>query len=144
MSDPARSSTETLHGTGLLPRDFSADELAAAPVLTSIDSLLLDLTEDEDEDDAFAAALAKWGQPRRAQLAVAIATTTVVPVTDAFITTLATTRTICRQIGHPLWEPIHSNDLWVAAALHLQAPLVRADHVVDDVPGLSVLPSAGT
>ncbi|CAB4365519.1 MAG: hypothetical protein F2681_17090 [Actinobacteria bacterium] len=64
---------------------------------------------------------------------------------DAFITTLATTRTICRQIGHPLWEPIHSNDLWVAAtALHVQASLVTADHVVDDVPGLSVLPSAGT
>ena len=143
MSDPASSSTETPHGTGLLPRDFSADELAAAPVLTSIDSLLLDLTE--DEDDAFAAALAKWGQPRRAQLEVAIATATVVPVTDAFITTLATTRTICRQIGHPLWEPIHSNDLWVAAtALHVQASLVTADHVVDDVPGLSVLPSAGT
>ena len=60
MSDPASSSTETPHGTGLLPRDFSADELAAA------------------------------------------------------------------------------------TALHLQAPLVTADHVVDDVPGLSVLPSAGT
>ena len=93
----------------------------------------------------FGAMVAEWGQPRRAQLEVAIATTTVVPVTDAFITTLATTRTICRQIGHPLWEPIHSNDLWVAAtALHLQAPLVTADHVFDDVPGLSVLPSAGT
>lgn len=56
MSDPASSSTETPQGTGMLPRDLSADELAAAPVLTSIDSLLLDLTD--DEDDAFAAALA--------------------------------------------------------------------------------------
>ena len=67
------------------------------------------------------------------------------PVTDAFITTLATTRATCRQIGHPLWEPIHSNDLWVAAtALHLQSPLVTSDHVFDDVPGLTVLPTAGT
>ncbi len=55
MSDPASSSTETPQGTVLLPRDLSADELAAAPVLTSIDSLLLDMTD--DEDDAFAAAL---------------------------------------------------------------------------------------
>lgn len=43
-------------GARLLPRDLSADELAASPALTSIDLLLLDLTE--DEDDAFAAALA--------------------------------------------------------------------------------------
>ena len=56
MSDAASTPTETPYGTGLLPRDCSADELSGAPVLTSIDSLLLDLTE--DEDDAFAAALA--------------------------------------------------------------------------------------
>jgi predicted nucleic acid-binding protein len=93
----------------------------------------------------FGAMVAEWGQPRRAQLEVAIATATVVPVTDAFITRLATTRTMCRRIGHPLWEPIHSNDLWVAVtALHLQSPLVTADHVFDDVPDLSVLPSTGT
>lgn len=93
----------------------------------------------------FGAMVAEWGQPRRAQLEVAIATATVVPVTDAFITRLATTRATCRRIGHPLWEPIHSNDLWVAVtALHLQSPLVTADHVFDDVPGLSVLPSTGT
>ena len=89
--------------------------------------------------------VAEWGQPRRRQLEVAIATATVVPVTDALITTLASIRATCRQIGHPLWEPIHSNDLWVAAtALHLQTSLVTADHVFDDVPGLSVLASAGT
>ena len=93
----------------------------------------------------FGAIVAEWGQPRRSQLEVAIATATVVPVTDAFITTLATARATCRQIGHPLWEPIHSNDLWVAAtALHLHSPLVTSDHVFDDVPGLTVLPTAGT
>lgn len=40
----------------MLPPDLTDEQLAAAPVLTSIDSLLM---EDlfEDEDDAFAAAL---------------------------------------------------------------------------------------
>ena len=56
MSDAATTPNEAPMGTRVLPRDLSADELAAAPALTSIDSLLLDLTE--DEDDAFAAALA--------------------------------------------------------------------------------------
>lgn len=56
MSDAATTPTEAPMGARLLPRDLSADELAAAPALTSIDVLLLDLTE--DEDDAFAAALA--------------------------------------------------------------------------------------
>jgi len=43
-------------GTNLLPRDLTDDELAAAPVLTSVDALLIDGLTD-DEDDAFAAAL---------------------------------------------------------------------------------------
>jgi hypothetical protein len=43
-------------GTSLLPRDLTAEELAAAPVLASADALLIeDLTV--DEDDAFSAAL---------------------------------------------------------------------------------------
>jgi hypothetical protein len=44
------------HGTSLLPRDLSKDQLAAAPTLATTDALLIeDLTELEDE--AFAAAL---------------------------------------------------------------------------------------
>ncbi len=40
----------------MLPADLTDDQLDAAPVLDSIDSLLIeDLSE--DEDDAFAAAL---------------------------------------------------------------------------------------
>lgn len=41
----------------MLPRDLTAEELAAAPVLGSIDALLIDDLSD-DEDDAFAAAVA--------------------------------------------------------------------------------------
>jgi hypothetical protein len=40
----------------LLPADLTDDQPAAAPVLDSIDSLLIEELS-EDEDDAFAAAL---------------------------------------------------------------------------------------
>ena len=56
MTDAARHNHGTAQGAALLPADLTADELASAPVLASIDALLIeDLTE--DEDDAFAAAL---------------------------------------------------------------------------------------
>ena len=56
MSDVARPSHDAPQGTSLLPRDLTADELAKAPVLASIDKLLIEDLSD-DEDDAFAAAL---------------------------------------------------------------------------------------
>ena len=43
-------------GTSSLPRDLTPEELAAAPVLASVDALLIDDLS-EDEDEAFAAAL---------------------------------------------------------------------------------------
>jgi hypothetical protein len=51
-----RPSGEAPHGTSLLPADLTDDQLDAAPVLDSIDSLLIEELS-EDEDDAFAAAL---------------------------------------------------------------------------------------
>ena len=44
------------HGTSLLPRDLDECELAAAPVLPTLDTLVIDDLAD-DEDAAFAAAL---------------------------------------------------------------------------------------
>ena len=56
VSDAVRPSGEAPHGTSLLPADLTDEQLDAAPVLDSIDSLLIrELSE--DEDDAFAAAL---------------------------------------------------------------------------------------
>lgn len=56
MSNAAHHDQDGPHGTSLLPRDLSDEEFAAAPVLVSLDALLIDdLTA--DEDDAFAAAL---------------------------------------------------------------------------------------
>ena len=63
----------------------------------------------------FGALVAEWGDPRRAGLEQAIAATTVIPVSDRLLTTVAETRFACRVAGHPLADPIHSNDLWMAA-----------------------------
>lgn len=56
MSDVAQRPDDAPHGTSLLPRDLTEDQLAAAPVLASVDMLLIEDLLD-DEDDAFAAAL---------------------------------------------------------------------------------------
>ena len=56
VSDAVRPLAEAPHGTSLLPADLTDDQLDAAPVLDSIDSLLIEELS-EDEDDAFAAAL---------------------------------------------------------------------------------------
>jgi hypothetical protein len=56
MSNAEISDHDRPHGTSLLRRDLTSEELAAAPVLASADALLIeDLTA--DEDDAFFAAL---------------------------------------------------------------------------------------
>lgn len=55
MSDGAHHRGGTARGTSLLP-DLTPDQLSSAPVLASIDALLIeDLTD--DEDDSFGAAL---------------------------------------------------------------------------------------
>lgn len=46
----------SLDGTSLLPRDLSAEQLAAAPTLATTDALLIEELTDL-EDEAFAAAL---------------------------------------------------------------------------------------
>jgi len=56
VSNAADRQDDAPHGTALLRDDLSEDELSAAPVLTSIDALLIEELS-EDEDEAFAAAL---------------------------------------------------------------------------------------
>jgi hypothetical protein len=56
VSNAARHGHEGPKGLGLLPRDLSDGELDAAPVLESLDALVIEeLTDDEAE--AFAAVL---------------------------------------------------------------------------------------
>ncbi len=56
VSDAADRRDQASHGTALLSSDLTADQLATAPVLTSIDALLIEELS-VDEDEAFATAL---------------------------------------------------------------------------------------
>jgi hypothetical protein len=57
VSDAADRGDGAPEGTAPLPSDLSDAQLDAAPVLTSVDALVIEELTDE-EDDAFAAALA--------------------------------------------------------------------------------------
>lgn len=84
--------------------------------------------------------VAGWGAARRERVEQVIRMTTVVPVSDRLLTTAAQLRFACRQAGHALHDRAHANDLWVAAsALHIGTPLLTADAVFDDTPGLVLL-----
>jgi len=86
----------------------------------------------------YGALVAGWGEARRNRLDESIQATTVVPVTDRFLSTLAELRFACRGAGHPLHDRAHANDLWIAAsALHIGAPLLTADNVFSNTPGLT-------
>ena len=56
MSDALHDHTDRPHGTTLLPRDLTAEQLRAATVLVSLDSLVVNELS-ADEDDAFADAI---------------------------------------------------------------------------------------
>ncbi len=56
VSDAAPRDAEAPHGTSLLPADLTEEQLLGAPVLESVDSLVIEDLTDE-EDDAFAAAV---------------------------------------------------------------------------------------
>jgi predicted nucleic acid-binding protein len=90
-------------------------------------------------DEAQLAAASFLARYSGRTLEQSIAATTVVPVSDALLTATAELRHACRQVGHALHEPVHSNDLWIAAsAVHIGAPLLTADAVFDEVPGLNL------
>lgn len=85
----------------------------------------------------YGALVAEWAEPRRLRLEASIAATTVIPVSDSLLTTIAELRVACRRIGHPLHEPSHAADLWIAAsALQISAPLLTADSVFENAPGI--------
>ncbi|MGH9250797.1 MAG: PIN domain-containing protein [Acidimicrobiales bacterium] len=87
----------------------------------------------------YGALVAGWGRSRRQRLEAAIATATVVPVSDRLVTAVADLRFASRRAGHPLADRVHANDLWIAAcAIHIGAALLTADRVFKDAPGLTL------
>jgi tRNA(fMet)-specific endonuclease VapC len=87
----------------------------------------------------YGALVAQWGEPRRQRLEESIQATTVIPVSDALLSTVADLRYACRLAAHPLHDRSHANDLWIAAsAIHIGAPLLAADRVFERTPGLAL------
>ena len=88
----------------------------------------------------YGALVAEWDSPRRDRLEEAIATTTVIPVSDALLSRSAELRFACRRAGHPLADSAHTNDLWIAtSAIHIAAGLITADAIFDDVPHVDLV-----
>lgn len=87
----------------------------------------------------YGALVAQWGEQRRLRLEASIQATTVIPVSDALLSAIAELRHACRLAGHPLQDRSHAYDLWIAAsAIHIAAPLLTADNVFEDTPGLTL------
>ncbi|MGH9223957.1 MAG: PIN domain-containing protein [Acidimicrobiales bacterium] len=87
----------------------------------------------------YGALVAGWGDARRNRLEESIRATTVVPVSDKLLTTVAELRHACRTAGHPLHDRSHTSDLWIAAStVHIGAALLTADNVFNHTPGLTL------
>lgn len=127
--------------TGVFSAAISPRRRAAFDSLVShLSGNQLLLTAQTVAELRFGVLVAKWGEPRRGRLETAIAATTVIPITDALITQVASLRYACQLDGHPLANSAHANDLWIAArTIHVRARLVTADRLFEDVPGLQLL-----
>ncbi|CAB4891546.1 unannotated protein [freshwater metagenome] len=127
--------------TGVFSASLSRRRLpSASPYLEMLSGHQLFLASVTVAELRFGALVAGWGESRRLRLEQGIESTTVIPVTDALLTEIASFRFACRQAGHPLADRIHANDLWIAAsAIHIGAGLVTGDAVFAAAPGLSVV-----
>lgn len=81
-----------------------------------------------------------WGQARMGALFATIDSAPVIPVDDGVIAAYARLGADCAATGHPLHQKIHTADRWVAAcAIRHGLPLLSADAVFKNTPGLTVL-----
>ena len=110
------------------------------PLVARLPGNQLNLAAQSVAELRYGVLVAGWGGARAARLERAIETTNVIQVSDALVTTVAQFRFACRAVGHPLGNPVHHEDLWIAAtAVHVGATLVTVDGVFEDAPGLETL-----
>lgn len=115
----------------------------AAPYLRIVSGRKLVLSFATVAELRFGALKGGWGDLRRRALERDLATLPVVQPDDQLMLICAELRHQCERDGHPLGQKIHEADRWIAAtALRLQVPVVSADHVFNDVAGLTVLAPA--
>ncbi len=88
----------------------------------------------------YGALVAGWGSNRTLRLETALEAIDLVPIDTDLVKRVADLRYRCRRSGNPLHEPFHAHDLWIAAtAIHLDVPLLSADMIFRDVPGLNLV-----
>jgi predicted nucleic acid-binding protein len=96
----------------------------------------------------FGAAVAEWGEARRRQMRAHIGTAEIARPDDETADAFAELKAACWRAGHPLSQPIHGGDLWIAAtAVRLGLPLVSHDGVFHGRPEyelITELPVAST
>ncbi len=110
------------------------------PLVARLPGNQLNLAAQSVAELRYGALLAGWGSARAGRLERAILTANVIQVSDVLLSVVARFRFDCRTIGHPLANPVHHEDLWIAAAaVHIGAPLVTADGAFKDAPGLELL-----
>jgi predicted nucleic acid-binding protein len=72
---------------------------------------------------------AGWGAKRRTALDQRIANATVLPYDGLVVVKYAEITADAKKKGHPLGQPVHSNDAWIAAtAVAHGVPLVTGNH----------------
>lgn len=110
------------------------------PLVARLPGNQLNLAPQTVAELRYGVLLAGWSGARTGRLERAIATTNVIQVSDALLSAVADFRFACRKVGHPLANPVHHEDLWIAATtVHIGAALVTADGVFDAAPGLELL-----
>lgn len=127
--------------TGVFSAGFSRKPRAdLAPYAARLVGNRVLLTVQTVAELRYGALAAGWGSKRAERLDRAIEVVDIVPIDAELVERVAQLRYECRTIAHPLHERIHTHDLWIAAtAIHLIVPLLSADSIFEDVPGLDLV-----
>ncbi|WP_261565210.1 PIN domain-containing protein [Frankia gtarii] len=84
---------------------------------------------------------AGWGEPRTADLTEKIRLLLLIPFDERLPAVWARLRDLARRRGHPLAQPLHTDDLWIAAcAVLYEAPLLTGnERHFGGLPSLTVI-----
>jgi predicted nucleic acid-binding protein len=103
---------------------------------------LLAITPQTVAETRFGALKAGWGPKRVTEVDQIVAQARVLPVDRSTIEQVAQLRYQCLTSGHPLHQPTHAADLWIAAAaIRWGLTLVAHEESSSTVPDLTCAPS---